>query len=69
MALYALNVARRGDRVFGYVLFGASAVALVLLIRVTLITDSANKFSELVRFQGGSSLPVAGEPAPTGRHG
>jgi hypothetical protein len=32
MALYALNVARRGDRVLGYVLFAASAVALVLLI-------------------------------------
>jgi hypothetical protein len=32
MALYALNVARRGDRAFGYLLFGASALALILLI-------------------------------------
>jgi hypothetical protein len=36
MALYALNVARRGDRILGYFLFGASALALVLLIVVAL---------------------------------
>jgi len=32
MALYALNVARRGDRWIGYVLFASSAVAFVLLV-------------------------------------
>jgi hypothetical protein len=32
MALYALNVARRGDRWIGYMLFASSAVALVLLV-------------------------------------
>lgn len=35
-ALYALNVARRGDRILGYFLFGASALALVLLILAAL---------------------------------
>jgi hypothetical protein len=32
MALYALNLARRGDRVLGYFLFGASVLALALLL-------------------------------------
>jgi hypothetical protein len=36
MAIYALNVARRGDRALGYFLFGASALALVLLILAAL---------------------------------
>jgi phosphoglycerol transferase MdoB-like AlkP superfamily enzyme len=32
MALYALNVARRGDRLFGYLLFAVSMVTFALLV-------------------------------------
>ena len=36
MALYGLNVARRGDRGLGYLLVGASALALVLFMAAAL---------------------------------